>query len=92
MNVGVKILLNHGHWLCVLLSEEDAAQLLDNFTNTTHFGKDPSTVGGKCLLTGSSWSVRLDMAVAIHTVDSKDMVPAPATGANGSGLNPKRIM
>lgn len=80
--VGVKILLEHGHFMAWAMREPQARQLVTLWSSGQLAIKGHTTIDHNQFPaeTGEPWAVRLDQIIGIHFFDLQAMVQAQQQG------------
>lgn len=89
--IGVKFMLDFGHFLTVPVTEEVYRKLLEEYTNALTSQRHRSLTG-TAIVNGErvDWMLWTHRIVGIHTFDAKHLEQNPSTMmAVGSGLVPK---
>lgn len=87
--IGVKFMLDFGHFLMISMSEEVYHRLLEDYSNAVNSQRH-RILTGTTIVNGErvDWTLWTHRIVGIHTFDPKHLEPqnSPAIVGGGSGL------
>lgn len=87
--VGIKFLLEFGHYFAVMMYEEEAKKIIQLWNPDVGAGSGGNIANTDCpasfqLNGGITWSIRKNRIVGIHTFDAKLLQNAPQQGGVGT--------
>ena len=89
--IGLRFLLNYGHFLQIAISEQEAKQIMQGWSAGTLRPILQGTSPPSGIIPGVAWSIRTECIVAIHTFDLElleqqrpqaGVLPWPRSGMN----------